>query len=211
MPKPVVLLQKYKHGGRSAALNKLGRPWAGRVARQQSCDGNLINCTPPGKPRAALRLTRCGSSFEDAFPMRRRRPWRAIGDVKQDMEKPAPMDRLLCGDVGFGKTEVALRAAFKAAADGKQVAVLVPTTILAQQHYNTFVDRFKGFPMRVAVMSRFQSEAEQRLAAAGLKDGSIDVVIGTHRLLSQDIQFKSLGLVVVDEEQRFGVAQKERL
>lgn len=150
--------------------------------------------------------------FEDAFPYEETPDqWRAIGDVKQDMERPRSMDRLLCGDVGFGKTEVALRAAFKAAADGKQVAVLVPTTILAQQHFNTFAERFRGFPLRVTVLSRFQSDVEQRMIISGVKDGSVDVVIGTHRLLSQDVQFKNLGLVVVDEEQRFGVSQKERL
>ncbi|MEA4883367.1 MAG: transcription-repair coupling factor [Clostridia bacterium] len=149
--------------------------------------------------------------FEDAFAYEETPDqWRAIVDVKRDMEKPAPMDRLLCGDVGFGKTEVALRAAFKAAADGKQVAILVPTTILAQQHYNTFTERFRGFPMKVAMMSRFQSEQEQKETLRGIRMGSVDVVIGTHRLLSQDVRFHNLGLVVVDEEQRFGVAQKER-
>ncbi len=150
--------------------------------------------------------------FEDAFPYEETPDqWRAINEVKRDMERSRPMDRLLCGDVGFGKTEVALRAAFKATADSKQVAVLVPTTILAQQHYMTFTDRFKGFPIKVAMLSRFQSDAEQRAVVEGLKDGTVDVVIGTHRLLSQDVQFRDLGLLVVDEEQRFGVAQKERL
>jgi transcription-repair coupling factor (superfamily II helicase) len=150
--------------------------------------------------------------FEDLFPYEETPDqWRSIVDVKHDMERPIPMDRLLCGDVGFGKTEVALRAAFKAAVDGKQVAVLVPTTILAQQHYATFSERFGGFPMEVAILSRFQSDAEQRRVIRGLKMGSVDVVVGTHRLLSQDVRFRDLGLVVVDEEQRFGVAQKERL
>ncbi len=150
--------------------------------------------------------------FEDAFQYEETPDqWRAIIDVKRDMEKPLPMDRLLCGDVGFGKTEVALRAAFKAAADGKQVAVLVPTTILAQQHYNTFTERFRGFPIRVAMLSRFQTDSEQREVVRGIRMGSVDVVIGTHRLLSQDVRFRDLGLLVVDEEQRFGVVQKERL
>lgn len=150
--------------------------------------------------------------FEDAFQYEETPDqWRAISDVKRDMEKALPMDRLLCGDVGFGKTEVALRAAFKAAADGKQVAVLVPTTILAQQHYNTFAERFAGFPIRVAMLSRFQTDAEQREIVRGIRMGSVDVVIGTHRLLSQDVRFRDLGLLVVDEEQRFGVAQKERI
>ncbi|NLM53835.1 MAG: transcription-repair coupling factor [Firmicutes bacterium] len=135
----------------------------------------------------------------------------AIAEVKQDMEKPRPMDRLLCGDVGYGKTEVAIRAAFKAVASGKQVAVLVPTTILAQQHHRTFSERFENYPVNVAVMSRFQSQYEINKILQGLKTGSVDIVIGTHRLLSQDVIFKDLGLVVVDEEQRFGVAQKERL
>ena len=121
------------------------------------------------------------------------------------------MDRLLCGDVGYGKTEVAIRAAFKAVSNGKQVAVLVPTTILAQQHHRTFKERFESYPVNVAVMSRFQSPGEISKILAGLNSGSVDVVIGTHRLLSPDVVFKDLGLVVVDEEQRFGVAQKERL
>ena len=121
------------------------------------------------------------------------------------------MDRLLCGDVGYGKTEVAIRAAFKAVMDGKQVAVLVPTTILAQQHGRTFEERFNGYPIKIRVLSRFQSSAEQTAIIKGLAKGDIDIVIGTHRLLSKDVVFKDLGLVVVDEEQRFGVAQKERL
>jgi len=135
----------------------------------------------------------------------------AIHAVKRDMEKPRPMDRLLCGDVGYGKTEVAIRAAFKAVSSSKQVAVLVPTTILAQQHHRTFVERFENFPINIAVVSRFQSQAEIAKTLRGLKQGSVDVIIGTHRLLSKDVTFKDLGLVIVDEEQRFGVAQKERL
>src|SRR5690606_10984313 len=130
---------------------------------------------------------------------------------KADMERPRPMDRLLCGDVGFGKTEVAMRAAFKAVMDGKQVAVLVPTTILAQQHLRTFRDRFAAYPVRIEGLSRFQSPAEQSRILKGLAAGDVDIVIGTHRLLSKDVRFKDLGLVIVDEEQRFGVAQKERL
>ena len=136
---------------------------------------------------------------------------RAIKEIKQDMEKPMPMDRLLCGDVGYGKTEVAVRAAFKAAMESKQVAVLVPTTILAQQHYETFRERFSGYPINVQVLSRFRSRKEQNETIKGLKNGTVDVVIGTHRLLSQDIIFKSLGLLIVDEEQRFGVSHKEKL
>ncbi len=135
----------------------------------------------------------------------------AIEAVKADMEADRPMDRLICGDVGFGKTEVAVRASFKAAHEGKQVAVLVPTTILAQQHFDTFGDRLQQFPMRVAMLSRFQTPAEQKRVVSELAAGSVDVVIGTHRLLSRDIKFADLGLVVIDEEQRFGVSQKEKL
>ncbi|MCD1261888.1 transcription-repair coupling factor [Paenibacillus athensensis] len=136
---------------------------------------------------------------------------RAIEEIKKDMEKSRPMDRLLCGDVGYGKTEVAVRAAFKSAIDGKQVAVLVPTTILAQQHYETFRERFSGYPFNIQVLSRFRSKKEQNEVMKGVKKGTVDVVIGTHRLLSQDVQFKDLGLLIVDEEQRFGVSHKEKL
>lgn len=150
--------------------------------------------------------------FESLFPYQETPDQlTAIAEVKRDMERQRPMDRLLCGDVGYGKTEVAIRAAFKAVASGKQVAVLVPTTILAQQHHRTFSERFESYPVTVAVMSRFQSQMEINKILAGLKDGTVDIVIGTHRLLSPDVVFKDLGLVVVDEEQRFGVAQKERL
>ncbi len=135
----------------------------------------------------------------------------AIHDVKTDMESPRPMDRLLVGDVGFGKTEVALRAAFKAVQDGRQVAVLVPTTVLAQQHYNTFRERLGAFPVKVEMLSRFRTDKEQREIIAGLANGSVDICIGTHRLVQRDVEFKNLGLVVIDEEQRFGVAHKERL
>ena len=134
-----------------------------------------------------------------------------IEEVKRDMEKPYPMDRIICGDVGYGKTEIAIRAAFKAVQDGKQVAVLVPTTLLVQQHEKTFSERYAGFPLRVAGLSRFNSAKESKDILAELAAGSVDVVIGTHRLLSQDVVFKDLGLVVVDEEQRFGVEQKESL
>ncbi|MDQ2826856.1 MAG: transcription-repair coupling factor [Actinomycetota bacterium] len=136
---------------------------------------------------------------------------KAITDVKADMESAIPMDRLVCGDVGFGKTEVALRATFKAVQDGMQVAVLVPTTLLAQQHFGTFSERFAGYPVRVEVLSRFLTPAQAKKVADGVTDGSVDVVIGTHRLLSQDVRFKNLGLLVVDEEQRFGVTHKESI
>ena len=135
----------------------------------------------------------------------------AIADVKADMEAEYPMDRLVCGDVGFGKTEVAIRAAFKAVQDGKQVAVLVPTTLLAQQHHATFADRFAGYPVRVEVLSRFLTAAQAKAVARAVHSGEVDVVIGTHRLLSEDIKFKDLGLLVVDEEQRFGVSHKEQI
>jgi transcription-repair coupling factor (superfamily II helicase) len=134
-----------------------------------------------------------------------------IEDVKRDMERPYPMDRIICGDVGYGKTEIAIRAAFKAVQDGKQVAVLVPTTLLVQQHTKTFAERYAGFPIKVAGLSRFNSAKESKEILQGLAEGSVDVVVGTHRILSGDVQFKDIGLVIVDEEQRFGVEQKESL
>ncbi len=152
------------------------------------------------------------AQFEDAFPYEETPDQlRAIEEVKRDMERPRPMDRLLCGDVGYGKTEVAIRAAFKAVMDGKQVAVLVPTTILAQQHGRTFEERFEGYPVKIrrALPLSKPSRADGDLKRACA--GTVDIVIGTHRLLSKDVVFKDLGLVIVDEEQRFGVAQKERL
>ena len=136
---------------------------------------------------------------------------RCIHEIKRDMEKPYPMDRLLCGDVGFGKTEVALRAAFKCIADGKQCAILVPTTILALQHYQTILKRFEGFPVEAGMLSRFCTKKEIEKTLNGLRRGSVDIVVGTHRLISKDVQFRDLGLIIVDEEQRFGVAQKEKL
>lgn len=150
--------------------------------------------------------------FEDAFPYQETEDQlRSIEEVKHDMESPRPMDRLLCGDVGYGKTEVALRAAFKAVMDSKQVAYLCPTTILAMQHHETFLNRMKNFPVRVEMLSRFRTAAQQAQIIKKLKTGEIDVIIGTHRLLSKDVIFKDLGLLIIDEEQRFGVAHKERL
>jgi transcription-repair coupling factor (superfamily II helicase) len=150
--------------------------------------------------------------FEDQFPFEETPDQlAAIEDVKRDMESSVPMDRLLCGDVGYGKTEVALRAAFKAIMDGKQVCVLAPTTILAQQHYNTFKDRFSAFPINIDLLSRFRTASEQKRTISGLKQGAVDIVIGTHRLLGRDTKFKDLGLLIIDEEQRFGVAQKEKI
>lgn len=150
--------------------------------------------------------------MEAAFPYRETRDQlNAIWDVKKDMEAPSPMDRLVCGDVGYGKTEVAIRAAFKAVTDGKQVAVLVPTTILAQQHFNTFTERLAAFPVRIELLSRFRSRVEVKKALEGISDGVVDIAIGTHRILSKDVKFSDLGLLIVDEEQRFGVAHKERM
>ncbi|MBS3970360.1 MAG: transcription-repair coupling factor [Clostridia bacterium] len=150
--------------------------------------------------------------FEEAFPYTETPDQlKAIEDTKRDMQKPKPMDRLICGDVGYGKTEVALRAAFKAVRDSKQVAVLVPTTVLAQQHYKTFIERFADFPVVIDTLSRFRTNREQKQVVEGLEKGTIDIVIGTHRLLSTDIKFKNLGLLVIDEEQRFGVGHKEKI
>lgn len=150
--------------------------------------------------------------FEESFPYEETDDQlNAIEDVKSDMEQGKIMDRLVCGDVGFGKTEVAIRAAFKTVQDGKQVAYLVPTTILASQHYSTFVSRMSGFPINISLMSRFRTPKEQKETIKGLENGTVDIVIGTHRLLSKDIKFKDIGLVIVDEEQRFGVGHKEKL
>ena len=150
--------------------------------------------------------------FEDAFEFTETRDQlTAIQEIKRDMESPQPMDRLLCGDVGFGKTEVVMRATFKALGDGKQVSILAPTTVLVFQHFETFKRRFQPFPVRVEMFSRFRSPKELKAALADLAEGKVDIAIGTHRLLSQDVEFRDLGLVVVDEEQRFGVKHKERL
>ena len=170
----------------------------------------------------ALRAARAGHafpppeehyrSFAGAFPFEETPDQeRAINEVLQDMQSTKPMDRLVCGDVGFGKTEVAMRATFLAVMGQAQVVVLVPTTLLAQQHFQNFQDRFAGLPLRIEMLSRFRSPAEQRQVLSGLTDGSVDVVIGTHRLLQDDVRFKRLGLVIIDEEHRFGVRQKERL
>jgi transcription-repair coupling factor (superfamily II helicase) len=170
----------------------------------------------------AERMARPGHAFspddpwqrelEESFPfVETPDQARAVREVKEDMERPVPMDRLVYGDVGYGKTEVAVRAAFKAVMDGRQVAVLVPTTVLAQQHHRTFSERFSPFPVRVEVLSRFRSPREQRELLEKIASGEVDVVIGTHRLLQEDVHMANLGLVIVDEEHRFGVAQKERL
>ncbi len=150
--------------------------------------------------------------MEEAFPWTETEDQlRVISEVKDDLERPQPMDRLVCGDVGYGKTEVALRAAFKAAVEGRQVAVLVPTTVLAHQHYQTFCERLAAFPVKIEMLSRFRSAKEQKQTLANLKEGEVDIVVGTHRILSKDVVFKQLGLLIIDEEHRFGVRQKERI
>lgn len=164
------------------------------------------------KGYAFSKDTEWQKKLEDEFPYDETEDQlKAVEDVKRDLESPAPMDRLLCGDVGYGKTEVALRAAFKAVMDGKQVAILVPTTLLAEQHFETFTERLKNFPVTLRMLSRFQSAGEQKETARLLAEGGCDMVIGTHRLLSKDVSFKELGLVIIDEEQRFGVKHKEHL
>ncbi|MDD3905339.1 MAG: transcription-repair coupling factor [Candidatus Omnitrophica bacterium] len=152
------------------------------------------------------------AQLEKAFPYKETPDQvKSSAEVKRDMEAPKPMDRLLCGDVGYGKTEVAIRAAFKSVMAGKQVAILVPTTILAEQHFNTFTTRMKSFPVKVEMLSRFRTAKEQDEIVKGIEGGSVDIIIGTHRLISGDIKFKDLGLVIIDEEQRFGVRHKEHL
>ncbi|MGJ7442295.1 transcription-repair coupling factor [Aquipuribacter sp. MA13-6] len=207
-------------GGEAPSLSKMGgSDWAKAKGRARKAvkqiAGELIQLY-------SARMASIGHAFgkdtvwqrelEDAFPYAETPDQLAsIDEVKADMERAVPMDRLICGDVGYGKTEIALRAAFKAVMDGKQVAVLVPTTLLVQQHLSTFSERFAGYPVVVRALSRFSSDADARLAREGVADGSVDVVIGTHRLLSKDMRFKDLGLVVIDEEQRFGVEHKEQL
>jgi transcription-repair coupling factor (superfamily II helicase) len=207
-------------GGENPSLDRLGgADWAKRKGRARRAVREIA--AELIKLYAARQATR-GHAFspdttwqrelEDAFPfVETPDQLGAIDDVKRDMEQIVPMDRLICGDVGYGKTEIAVRAAFKAVQDGKQVAILVPTTLLVQQHYATFGDRYAGFPVNVAPLSRFSTEAEARATIEGLADGKVDVVVGTHRLLSDELTFKDLGLVVIDEEQRFGVEHKEKL
>ncbi len=207
-------------GGERPALSRLGGgEWARTKARVRRAVSELAKellelyaARARARGRAFSPDTPWQQEMEAAFPYEETRDQlRATAEVKLDMEREQPMDRLVVGDVGYGKTEVALRAAFKAIQDGVQVAVLVPTTVLAQQHLGTFGQRFAAYPIKVRMLSRFVSLAEQRDTLAGLADGSVDLVIGTHRLLSRDVRFRDLGLLVVDEEQRFGVAHKERL
>jgi transcription-repair coupling factor (superfamily II helicase) len=207
-------------GGTHPPLSKLGGTrWDTIKARArraaQELAGELLNLYAERKRRQGHEFppdTDWQRDFEDAFPFTETPDQRdAIEMVKADMEAPRPMDRLICGDVGYGKTEVALRAAFKAVQDGKQVMLLVPTTILAQQHYGTFSERLKDFPITIEHASRFRPAAEQREAVKRFAEGKVDILIGTHRLLSRDVRPKDLGLLIVDEEQRFGVKQKELL
>jgi transcription-repair coupling factor (superfamily II helicase) len=207
-------------GGATPALSKLGgKAWERLKARArraaQELAGELLNLYAERRRRSGLAYPPDSDwlrTFEAAFPYNETADQaEAIELVKADMESERPMDRLICGDVGFGKTEVALRAAFKAADAGKQVLMLVPTTILAQQHYGTFTERLKDYPFTIAHVSRFRSAAEQKKAIAGFQTGSVDILIGTHRVLSRDVRAKELGLIIVDEEQRFGVKQKELL
>lgn len=217
----VGILQHYLGGeGATPRLSRLGggewrRAKSRALQAARAVAGDLLSlyaARETAKGYAFSPDTPWQREFEDAFPYTETPDQlKAIAEVKADMEKPRPMDRLLCGDVGYGKTEVALRAAFKAVMDQKQVAVLVPTTILAQQHYQTFRERFAPYPVTVAWLCRFQTPAEQRAVIRGLKSGTIDIVIGTHRLLQNDVGFKDLGLLIIDEEQRFGVVQKEKL
>ena len=207
-------------GAGDPPLSKLGgKAWEQMKLRArraaQALAGELINLYAERKRRAGHPFPPDGEwqlDFENAFPYRETPDQLdAIEQVKADMEEARPMDRLICGDVGYGKTEVALRAAFKAAADGKQVMFLVPTTILAQQHHGTFAERMRDYPFRIEMASRFRSAAEVRAAVKDFTEGKVDILIGTHRLLSRDVRPNDLGLLIVDEEQRFGVKQKELL
>ncbi|EPI50549.1 transcription-repair coupling factor [Gardnerella pickettii] len=213
------LVSKYI-GAEIPKLNKLGgADWAAtkekaRKAVQEVAQDliKLYSARASSSEFAFSADTPWQKELEDDFPYQETPDQlTTIDEVKQDMQKPIPMDRLICGDVGFGKTEIAVRAAFKAVQDGKQVVVLAPTTLLVQQHYETFTNRFSGFPITVAAMSRFQSEKEVNNTIKGLESGEVDVVIGTHKLLNPNIKFKDLGLVIIDEEQRFGVEHKETL
>ncbi len=216
----VNLVQKYLGGEEAPRLYKLGgNSWASvreRVKQSvQELAQELLQVYARRQVVDGLNLgpdTAWQKSFDESFPFEETPDQaKAIEQVKRDMQSSKPMDRLICGDVGFGKTEVAMRAAFKAVMAGYQVAVLVPTTILAQQHFRTFSERMADYPVRLGLLSRFRSPAEQRAAVRQLAEGKLDLVIGTHRLLQKDVSFKKLGLVVVDEEQRFGVRAKEQL
>ena len=217
------MVSKYiGNGGEDATvkLNKIGSDaWQKTKAKARKAAkdmaGELIKLYAARKRQEGFAFAADSpwqKEFEDNFPYPETDDQlRCIAEIKGDMESPTPMDRLLCGDVGFGKTEVALRAVMKAIMDGKQVAILVPTTVLAQQHYQTAIARFRGFPVNIDVLSRFRSPKEQQRTVANVRSGAVDLIIGTHKLLQKSIQFKDLGLLIVDEEQRFGVSHKERL
>jgi transcription-repair coupling factor (superfamily II helicase) len=213
------LVQKYTGGARPALDRLGGTTWERAKTRvkkaMRDMAEELLKLYASRKSVAGHAFspdTHWQQEFEDAFEFELTPDQQAaIADIKADMETPSPMDRLLCGDVGYGKTEVAMRAAFKAVMDGKQVAFLAPTTVLAFQHLKTLRSRFSGFPVTVEMISRFRTRAEQKQALADLAAGKLDIIVGTHRLLSRDVQFRDLGLLVVDEEQRFGVAHKERI
>ena len=220
VPTDQIDVVRHYTGGDAPSVSRMGgADWARTKQRVRSAVREIAQelvvlyqrrVTTPG--HAFCADTPWQRELEDSFQyMETPDQLRAIDEVKADMEQAVPMDRLIVGDVGFGKTEVALRAAFKAVQDGRQVAILVPTTLLAQQHHQTFSDRFAGYPIRVEVLSRFLTNAQAKEIAKRLKVGEVDVVIGTHRLLSDDVQFKNLGLLVVDEEQRFGVNHKEQM
>ena len=216
------MVSKYIGGGEdtNVRLNKIGTDaWqkTKTKARKAAKDmaGELIQLYAARKRQEGFAFAADSpwqKEFEDNFPYPETDDQlRCISEIKNDMESPIPMDRLLCGDVGFGKTEVALRAVMKAVMDGKQVAILVPTTVLAQQHYQTAVSRFRGFPVNIDVLSRFRATTQQKKTLQKLSEGLVDIIIGTHKLLQKTVQFKDLGLLIVDEEQRFGVSHKERL
>ena len=215
------LVQKYVSSeGKEPKIYKLGGNEWKRVKKRvqssvQDIAEDLIKLYAERQARPGYAFspdTELQREFEASFPYKETEDQlRSIEEIKKDMEKPRPMDRLLCGDVGYGKTEVALRAAFKAIMDGKQVAFLVPTTILAQQHYETMRERFQDYPISIGMLSRFRTRKEQQETIKGLKNGTIDIVVGTHRLLSKDVDFHDLGLLIIDEEQRFGVRHKERI
>jgi transcription-repair coupling factor (superfamily II helicase) len=215
------LVQRFRGAGESApALDRMGGATWTRTktrvkAKMRDMADELLKLYAGRKMAEGFAFSRDSNwqrEFEDAFEFTETRDQiTAIKDIKRDMENTQPMDRLLCGDVGYGKTEVVMRAAFKAMGDGKQVAVLAPTTVLAFQHYETFKRRFQPFPIRIEMLSRFRSPKEVKASLVDLADGKVDLAVGTHRLFSADVHFKDLGLVIVDEEQRFGVKHKERL
>ncbi|HTX33487.1 MAG TPA: transcription-repair coupling factor [Bryobacteraceae bacterium] len=215
------LVQRFRGAGEAApALDRMGgvtwtRTKSRIKAKMRDMADELLKLYASRKMAEGFEFSLDSNwqrEFEDAFEFTETRDQlNAVKEIKRDMESPHPMDRLLCGDVGFGKTEVVMRAAFKALGDGKQVAVLAPTTVLAFQHFETFKRRFQPFPVRVAMFSRFRTAKELKADLADLAEGKVDIAIGTHRLLSKDVQFRDLGLVLVDEEQRFGVKHKERL